>query len=149
MSRRNQKSKKNFKKADSRTLYFTHMARGNCTVDCNQSWHILRSRRRNQSYKFLCRSLRPFRSYTGSKFGVSHRKGERVLTLCLALPRLHVIIKLTLVYDTLELELELFPLDDFCFLWIKNFLTSRRQSRASAAALSTVLRASLVTCKRV
>ena len=60
------------------------MARGNCTVDCNKSWHILRSRRRNQSYKFLCRSLRPFRSYTGSKFGVSHRKREWVLTLCLA-----------------------------------------------------------------
>ena len=63
------------------TLYFTHMARGNCTVDCNKSWHILRSRRRNQSYKFLCRSLRPFRSYTGSKLGVSHRKQEWLLTV--------------------------------------------------------------------
>ena len=76
--------KKKSKKSRLTTLYFTHMARGNCTVDCNQSWHILRSRRRNQSYKFLCRSLRPFRSYTGSKLGVSHRKRERVLTLCLA-----------------------------------------------------------------
>ena len=80
-SEKHEIKKKNKKKRRLTTLYFTHMARGNCTVDCNQSWHILRSRRRNQSYKFLCRSLRPFRSYTGSKFGVSHRKQDWLLTV--------------------------------------------------------------------
>ena len=73
-SQKGEIKKKKSKKQSRKTLYFTHMRGANRTYDCSQYQPTLRSRRRNQSYKFVCRSLRPFRSYTGSNLGVSHRK---------------------------------------------------------------------------